>query len=416
MAKGAPFITAIDVGTTKVCTIVGTGSSPSRLKVLAHSTIPSRGLRKGNVVDSDAVTKSIRSSLDEVESQLGQKISSAYIGVTGAHVTFENRKEKVRVGNDRNVVTSDDLARAPVAAAEAAADSGRQLLHAIVLEYSVENEGIRNPVGMHAQEIEVDSHLITGASSYVDKLVRAVEGAGITLDGLVLEPLASGQAVLTPQERERGVVVVDIGGGTTDVVGFLRGKVFYTAVIPVGGYQFTNDIAFVYDTTYEAAEDVKLKHVGVDPRDLGDGDAISLPINDSDVLKVPRRDICKLARERAQELVKLIGIRLREAEIGPVASMRLVLTGGASSLQGLQTLVEHGLTKHVRMGGPDGSLTLPDELRGPAHSTAVGILLWAIGHRPHMNGLNNGSVAADANRSGFLSRIFGQIKRLLPIG
>ena len=416
MAKSAPIITAIDIGTTKVCTVAGAGYTPRQLDVLAHSTVPSRGIRKGNVSDAAAVTQAVRTSVNEVEAQLGSKVHSAYISVTGAHVTFENRRHKMRVRNDLGVVTQEDLARMPVIAARNAAESNRELIHAIALEYSVgKSEGIRNPVGMHTNEIEVDSLLITGASEYVDKLVRSVEAAGVAVEDMVLDPIASGRAVLNPSELRRGVVVVDIGGGTTDMVAIRDNKVIYTTVIPVGGYQFTSDIAFVYEAAFNSAEQLKINSVNISPKDLNDEEEVTLTTGTGKELTISRGEVCKLARERAQELVKLVGLKVMESETGPVASTRVVLTGGASRLEGLEEAFKHGLTKHVRLGAPEpaGLRSLPDALKSPEYSTAIGTLMWAASKQSQPEGTNGGYEAA-APQPQSSSGLFGRIKRLLP--
>ncbi len=413
MAKSSPLIIAIDIGTTKVCTVVGTGYTPSHLNVLAHSTVPSRGIRKGSVADASEVTQAVRASVSQVEGQLGRKIHSACISVTGAHITFENRRQRMSVRNELGVVTQKDLARMPVIAARNAADSDRELIHAIALEYAVgKNEGIRNPVGMHTREIEVDSLLITGATEYVERLVRSVEAAGIAVEDMVLDPIASSRAVLKPGELRRGVVVIDIGGGTTDMVAFRDNRVVYTTVIPVGGYQFTSDIAFVYGATFNSAEQVKLDHINISPKALNDEEEISLTTGAAKELTVSKGEVCKLARERAQELVKLVALKLMEAETGPVASTRVVITGGASQLEGLEEAFQHGLTKHVRTGAPEGMRSLPEALNGPEYSTAIGTLMWAGAKHSRPSGLNGTSDSH--NSSGLISGVVGQIKRLLP--
>ena len=415
MSKSAPMITAIDIGTTKVCTVVGSGYSPSHMDIVAHSSVPSRGMRKGSVSDASELTQAVRASVSQAESQLGRRLHSAYISLTGGHIEFENRRQKMSVRNELGVVTQKDLARMPVIAAEKAAGSQRELIHAIALEYAVgRNEGIRNPVGMHTNEIEVDSLLITGATSYIERLVRSVEAAGVSVEDMVLNPIASGRAVLKSNELKRGVVVIDIGGGTTDLVAFRDNKVVYTTVIPVGGYQFTSDIAFVYQATFNSAEQVKIDHVNISPKALQDEDEVPVNTTAGKELMVSKGDICKLARERAQELVKLVALKVMEAETGPIASTRVVLTGGASRLTGLEEAFQHGLTKHVRMGGPEAMETLPAALKGAEYSTAVGTLMWAASRQARPPGVNGATTMPTDKSSGLFSGVVGQIKRLLP--
>jgi len=259
MAQKNATFAAIDVGTTKVCAIVGRGSGPDDLQVLAHSTVPCDGLRKGNVADSKATTQAIRRVVMDVSREAGVTIDAAYVGVTGAHVSFENRWDALDWVGDLGVITSDDLKRVPEKISAAATVAGRRVMHAIPLTYALDGEKtIRNPLGMHARNLEVETHVVSGNQSYVRRLVEAVESAGIEVKDLVFEPLASSEAVLTAAEKQEGVALVDIGGGTTDIVVFQGGMVRYTGVVPVGGYQFTNDICQTYGASYKDAEQAKL--------------------------------------------------------------------------------------------------------------------------------------------------------------
>ena len=410
----------MDVGTTKVCTVLARKTGPTNFDVLAHSTVPCEGLKKGNVVDVEATQRSIRASLAEVEEKSGVKIQSAYVGVTGAHVTYENRWDVVGWAGERGVITSDDLMRVPGMVANSITKSGRKVLHAIPMAYSLDGKrGIRNPVGMHTSNLKVESHVVTGAPSAVSKLVEAVQAAGVEVESLVLEPLASSEAVLTPEEKQRGAVVVDIGGGTTDVVAFRQGSIYYTSVVPVGGYQLTNDICVTYNTSYEAAEEIKLEYAHTEPHVARPDEEVTVPVIGRTVkLRVPRRDICQITRERAQELIRLIKLKLQEAQIADIARVRLVLTGGSANLPGLRELVHQTLTSHVRIGVPGGNPSIPDELKAPEFSTPVGILLWGLKqHRPERSPATNGNVsAAGQGRNLLFSRLFRQLKGLIPEG
>lgn len=413
----ATIITAIDVGTTKVCTIVGKKTGPTNLAVLAYSVVPCDGLKKGNVADIAATERAIRASVADVEQKAGLSIQSAYVGVTGTHVAFENRSDTLNWAGKRGVITNEDLTRVPQKVASESRASGRKVIHAIPMTYSLDGkEGIRSPLGMHTNQLKVETHVVTGASYVVNNLVEAVEKAGIKIESLVLEPLASSLAVLTQEEKEHGVGLIDIGGGTTDVVVFKNGTIQYTSILPVGGYQFTNDISLTYDTSYFAAEEAKLKYAHTEPNNVHPNDEVSLPIlGRTTALKVPLRDICQLTRERAQELVRLIKLKLEDAGIDDISNMRLVITGGASALPGLKELIQRSLTVHVRIGVPDGCGDLPDELKAPAFATSTGILLWAADqHKPETaratNGVSNG---AKNGGGGVVSRFARQVRGML---
>ena len=280
MMQDTKIITAIDVGTSKVCTLMARRSGANGVKVLAHSVVPSEGLEKGNVADVASAEKAIRRSIRQCEIRAGVKIPSAHVGIAGSHVSFENRWDELGWAGKEGVITAEELDRVPTSVAAAGAESGRQVIHAIPMVYALDGQrGIRDPKGMHSRQLEVQTHVVTGASSFVDKLLDAVQSTGVKVDSLVLEPLASSEAVLTRHERLQRVAVVDIGGGTTDVVVFKGGRMFFTAVIPVGGYQFTNDICQTYDTTYATAEEVKIEHAHADPFLIHPQEEISLAVS-----------------------------------------------------------------------------------------------------------------------------------------
>ena len=425
MTQEQKIYTAIDVGTTKVCTIVGRKKGADGFEILAHSVVPCEGLRKGNVIDVTATAKAIRHSITAVNSAAGVNAQTAYVGITGAHVSFENRWDKLGWVGNRGVITADDLTLVPPRVASAASETGRHVLHAIPMTYAMDGERtIRNPLGMHAQGLEVESHVVTGTSSYVDKLVKAVESAGVQVESLVLEPLASGEAVLTTEERERGVALVDVGGGTTDVVVFKGGTINYTAVIPVGGWQFTNDICQTYSTPYPAAEEAKLKYGHTEPFTGHVTEELSLPLEGRSVhLKVPHREFCQLIRERAQELLRLIKLKLQEAKVEDISKMSLVITGGTANLPGLLDLTHTKLTNHVRIGVPNGNTSIPDELKAPAYATGVGILLWAMDQRepvtateaPRSNGNGSGNGNGNGGRASLASRFITLVRNRLSV-
>ena len=425
MSQNETMLTAIDVGTTKVCTIVAKRNGGSRPEVLAHSTVPSRGLRKGNVVDISATQKAIRASLDAVEQETGLSVGAAYIGVTGAHVSFENRLDPL---DSNGVITAADVAMVPGKVSSAESKSGRQVIHAIPMAFSLDGKsGIRNPVGMHSDHVEVETHVVTGSPSIIDNLIAAVERSGIAVDGLVLEPLASGEAVLTPEERENGAAVVDIGGGTTDIVVFKNDRICYSAVIPVAGHQFTNDIVVSFNTTYEAAEEAKLKFASAEPMGIDDDEELTLPPSGRGPdLKVRRNDLCQVIRERAQELASLVKIRLDEATMVDRSNIRIVLTGGASNLPGLDEVMKRTVGRKLRRGIPTRPATVPQQLKNPAYATGVGIILWAANEingagsirigTNGSNGRNGHSSRVRSGGPGTMSRLWSQLRKFSVLG
>ena len=374
------IVAAIDVGTTKVCTIVGRKSGKDGIQILGYSTAKNTGMRKGIVSDEAATERAIRASIEAVEGKTGHKVDSAFVGVTGAHVQFENRREKLWVGNRKGIVTSDDVKGAPGKLIESVDVPGRMVIHATPIEYELDGEqGILHPVGMHSAEMQVEAHFVTASNTFIDRLVDAVEEAGVRTNSLVLEPLASGLAVLSPEERQSGAVIVDIGGGTTDIVAFKNDRPYYTGVIPVGGFQFTNDIALSFSAPFEAAESIKVEHASAEFQAASAGEQVLVPVIGRDKeLKVSRLEICQLVRERAMELAHMIKVKLDSERASHVEYSKLVLTGGASNLPGFADLVEKSIGIRVRHGVPYMHGTVPTELRNPIYATGVGLLLWGL--------------------------------------
>ena len=415
MAQDTRTITAIDVGTTKVCTIMGRRSGPRGVTVVAHSVVPCNGLRKGNVYDASVTAAAIRESVEQVERVTGQRVVSAFVGITGSHLSFENRRDRLDSIGTVGVITAEEVDQGLKSLSSSRTEPGRKLVHTIQTEYSVDGEaGIRSPLGMHSRDVEVDSHVVSAGSAYANKLVQAIEKAGVEVEMLVLEPLASGMAVLQREDKERETVVVDIGGGTTDIVGFKKGQICYTGVVPVGGYQFTNDIAVTYKTSFAAAEAMKLKHGNTEIPVSGANDEISIPAEDRvEEITIRRIDICRLIRERAQELIRLVALKLEEAPLDR-SNVRVVLTGGASNLPGFRALMQRALGIQVRHGVPNGHWSVPAELKNPAYATSLGILLWAA-TQPRSTPDTDSQVRDKKGPWVFLSVLIKRFTRLMPM-
>ncbi|MDA1227500.1 MAG: cell division protein FtsA [SAR202 cluster bacterium Casp-Chloro-G4] len=426
MMQSSRIITAIDVGTTKIFTLVASVDNAGNFEALGHGVVPCKGLSKGNIEDIVEAQRAIRESVEEAQKQSGIKINSAFVGITGTHISFENRRDVLDWVGSHGVITDQDISRVPETVANASQQIGRKVLHALPISYSLDGEeGIKDPMGMHSNRLEVETHVVTGSSMAVDRLVRAVESAGVKVDGVVLDSIASSESVLTPVERARGAAVIDIGGGTTDIIVYKGGTISYSAVIPVGGYQFTNDICMTYNTSFEAAEEAKITQCSTEPDTVRPHEEITLPVLGRVAgLRVPRRDVCQLTRERAQELMRLIMITLKNADVTDFENFRLVLTGGGSNMDGLEDMIKRTLTGNVRTAAPNGFMEIPLGLQQPSYSTGFGVLLWgarqisdagsANGAVNGRNGHANGS-RADAKEpvsvGGGKSRFFNPFRR-----
>jgi cell division protein FtsA len=374
------LISAIDVGTTKICTIIGELDSGGNVQVLGVGLVPSHGMHKGMVVNVEEAKEAIVESIRRAEQASGLKVESAYIGVTGRHISSINSHGVVAIPRNDRLVRHDDLKRVLSSAQQVNLPDDRRILHAIPRNYALDNqERIKNPVGMHGFRLDVETHIITAAISSVQNLVKCIRSVGVEIQDLILEPLASGEAVLTPEEREVGVILADIGGGTTDIAVFKDGSIYHTGIIPVAGYQVTSDLSIGLGLPFEIAEAMKKKYGNVYPEVLTKNQDSTLTVEDGH--SVSYRDLCNIIKVRMEELLRLILLEMPDSNYASLAPAGLVLTGGCSNLVGLEALARQTIRIQTRIGEPMGVYGITDILHDPAHSTGVGLLLW--GTRNH---------------------------------
>ncbi len=374
------IISAIDVGTTKICTITGTLDSGGNIQVLGVGLVPSHGMHKGMVVNVEEARESVAESVRRAEQASGLKVESAYVGVTGRHVSSHNSHGVVAIPRNDRLVRHEDLKRVLSSAQQVNIPDDRRILHAIPRNYTLDNqERIKNPVGMHGFRLDVETHIITAAISSVQNLVKCIRSIGVEIQDLILEPLASGEAVLTPEEREIGVILADIGGGTTDIAVFKDGSIYHTSIIPVAGYQVTSDLSIGLGLPFEIAEAMKKKYGNVYPEVLSKNQESTLTVEDGH--SVSYRDLCNIIKVRMEELLRLILLEMPDSNYASIAPSGLVLTGGCSNLAGLEALAKQTIRLQTRIGEPMGVYGITDILHDPAHSTGVGLLLW--GTRNH---------------------------------
>lgn len=373
--------TAIDLGTSKVCTIISRVSPDGELQVLGMGVVPSQGVQKGMVVNIAEAQEAIKASLDEAQRYLGRGVSWAYVGITGNHITCLNTTAVFRGPGEDETLSMRDVQHL-IQSSYPEVEPGKEVLHIIPRSYVVDGlRGVRNPVGLHAEEVQVESNVVLGEVPAVKNLVKAIEGCGISVRSLVLGPVAAGEAALSEDEREMGVVLADIGAGTTDVGIFRGGSLSYTAVIPVGGYQVTRDLSIALGIPYYYAEEAKVKWGHALPDLVGENEEVLLPTFQGGPRRaVKRQELCMPLHERLVETLKLILLKVRQSGLERMPPGGLVLTGGTSELMGLDELARRIIPSPVRTARPRGIPGLPQELKKPAFSTSVGILLWGIKH------------------------------------
>ena len=372
-------IASIDVGTTKVCTTIADINENGALQVVGVGITPSVGLHKGLVVNINEARESIRESVRKAEQASNYKLESAYIGVTGRHVTSLNNRGVVAITRNDRVVRPEDLKRVLASAQSVKVSNDRRLLHVIPRSYAVDGQaGVKNPVGMHGFRLDVETHVITAAVTSIQNLVKCVRSIGIDVEDLVLEPLASSEAVLTEDEKQVGVILADIGGGTTDVAVFKEGSIWHTSILPVAGYQLTRDVSIGLGLPFDVAEEMKKRYGSVMP--VYETKTDSNAAISQDGHGVSYRDLCDIIRARVEEIMKLIMLELPNSEYETLVPAGLVFTGGSSNISGLAALGRDILQLPVRVGTPTRMSGITDTLCDPAYATSVGLLLWGAKH------------------------------------
>ncbi len=369
------LIVGLDIGTSKVVAIVAELGPDGRLEVIGMGNHESKGLKKGVVVNIEATVNAIQRALEEAELMADCKIQRVYTGIAGSHIRSFNSTGMVPI-RDREV-TPMDVDRVIETARAMPIPTDQQVLHILTQEFIIDGQdGVREPLGMSGVRLEVKVHIVTGAVSAAQNIVKCVRRCGLEVSDLILQPLASSLAVLTEDEKELGVCLVDIGGGTTDVAIFREGAIRHTAVIPIAGDQITNDIAMALRTPTQEAEELKLRH-GCSLRQLADaGETIEVPgVGDRPPRDLSRQTLAEVIEPRVEELYSLVQKVLRESGYEELLSSGIVLTGGSSVMQGMVELGEEIFHMPVRLGVPRYAGGLSDVIRSPRYSTAVGLLL-----------------------------------------
>ena len=412
---------AIDIGTTKVCTIITRKRADHRVEVRGLSLVPCNGMSKGMIADSAAVTAAIRESIDSAAADAGVEVSRVYAGLTGSHVESKNRWANVPRTEGMRAVTDLDLSAAKKAAGALDLGDDRRLLHVIPRSYALDGlHGVRNPLGMHTGELHVESHVITGSVSKITELHNAVSDAGVRVSSMVVEPVASADAVLTADEREEGAVLIDVGGGTSDIAVYHDGAVVHTAVIPVGGYQFSNDLSIAFSIDFESAEQLKVEHGTAAPELAGMKEEITLyPHTMEQPLTITKREVGQVLKERTSELFRMILLKLEEPHLADIPTDRIVFTGGGAKREGFLNIAKFIFQRKVRLATPRGLDGMPEGTNDPAYSAAAGIALWGIRNLPNENHVgdrkpshvSDETVIGVSSSSGTLSRIRGWLTK-----
>ncbi len=371
------LLVGLDIGTSKVVAIVGEIKADGALEIIGIGSHPSRGLKKGVVVNIESTVQSIQRAVEEAELMAGCEIHSVYAGIAGSHVRSLNSHGIVAI-KDKEVVQGD-VERVIDAAKAVAIPADQKILHVLPQEYIIDSqEGIRDPIGMSGVRLEAKVHIVTGADSAAQNIVKCVQRCGLVVEDIVLEQLASSYAVLTEDEKDLGVCVVDIGGGTTDIAVFGGGAIRHTAVIPIAGDQVTNDIAVSMRTPTQYAEEIKIRYACALSQLANPDETIEVPsVGDRPPRRLARQTLAEIVEPRYEELFALIRDELRRSGLEETVATGIVLTGGTAKMEGAIELAEEVFHMPVRLGVPQYVSGLVDVVSNPIHATGVGLLLYA---------------------------------------
>ena len=370
------LIVGLDIGTSKVVAVVGELQADGVLEVIGIGSHPSRGLKKGVVVNIESTVQSIQRAVEEAELMAGCEIHSVYTGIAGSHVRSLNSHGIVAI-RDKEVTEADRL-KVIDAAKAVAIPADQKILHVLPQEYIIDSqEGIRDPIGMSGVRLEARVHIVTGADSAAQNIIKCVERCGLHVEDMVLEQLASSYAALTDDEKDLGVCIVDVGGGTTDIAVFSQGAIRHTAVIPIAGDQVTNDIAVSMRTPTQYAEDIKIRYACALSQLANPDETIEIPsVGDRPPRRLARQTLAEVVQPRYEELFMLIRDELRRSGFEEVIAAGLVLTGGSAKMEGAVELAEEVFHMPVRLGVPQFVKGLNDVVSNPIHATGVGLLLY----------------------------------------
>ena len=387
---GPELITGLDIGTTKIGVIIAEVEDDSQPKVIGVGTSPSDGLRKGVVVNLEKTVRSIENAIEQAEQMAGVKVGEVYVGIAGDHIRSYNGRGVVAVSGIENEITEDDVRRAIDAAKAVVMPIDREIIHIIPQEFIVDDQrGIKDPLGMSGVRLETEVHIVTGAITSAQNICRSVERAGLDVKDLVLEPLASSYSVLNDDEKELGVVVMDMGGGTTDIAMFFEGCIRHTAVVAFGGGNVTNDIALCLRTPIDQAESIKLKNGYALPSLIEDQNGtVEIPgVGGRPPRKVAQELLADIIHPRMEEIFRLAAGEIRKSEFANLMTAGVVITGGGALVKGAAELAEEIFDMPVKLGIPKGFSGLIDLAKSPIHATGVGLILYAIANRYELEGL-----------------------------
>ena len=383
MSKEPEVVVGLDVGTTKICAVVAESNENGEIRVIGIGTTPSKGLRKGVVVDIESTVETVGKALEEAEQMANVEIHSVFSGISGGHISGVNSRGVVPVSGKKGEISDEDVQRAIDSAKAISIPMDREVIHTIPQQFVVDGQdGVKDPRGMSGVRLEVEVHIVTGAITSAQNIIKSINRAGVEVEDIVLEPLASSLAVLTEEEKAQGVVLVDIGGGTTDVVCFVEGSIHHTDVFSIGGDHLTNDIAIGLRIPISKAEEIKKKFGCAMGSLVKENEDFVVPgIVGRAANSMPRRVLAELIELRMEELLLLIKDQIKRNGVSEFIGSGIVITGGTSLLVGISEMARKIFDVPVRLGRPKNVSGLVDILDSPIYATGVGLVQYGFKHR-----------------------------------
>ncbi|PKO16949.1 MAG: cell division protein FtsA [Chloroflexi bacterium HGW-Chloroflexi-10] len=414
MKMEEPIVVGIDIGTTKVCTLIGRIEGERGIRVLGVGIEPSQGIRKGTIVDLAAAAQSIARSIEKAQRSSGLEITDAQVSLAGSHISSVNNRGVAAVSG--GIIDINDVHRALEAAQAVNIPHNREIITTIQRGFIVDGQdGIRSPIGMHGYRLEVEAHMITAAQATVENIRQSVEAAGVHVTQFVLNPLASAEVVLSETERNMGSIICDIGGGTTDLAIYIDGDVWHTMVLAVGGNHITSDIAHGLRLPMEEAEKVKKQFGHAIKNEVSEEEMFTVrSFGDEAVTQIPRRDLAHIIEARAEEIFELVLQEIKRSGYDGLLPAGMVLTGGSSLLPGIRPLASRILGLPVRLARPENLVGLVDQLHSPAFSTSVGLLYFAMAMNESAVPARGARFASKGGSSDFMTKVMEFLKRISP--
>lgn len=373
------IIVGLDIGSGKVCTVVGELGEDDQIEIIGIGTARSLGIKKGVIVDLDQAIQSVKESIESAERMAGIRINSAFVSIAGSHITSVNSKGVIAISEESPEITENDIEKGIEAAKAGIVSSEKELIHILSREFIVDGQsGISDPLGMSGARLECKVHIITGSITAVQNLVKCVEGAGLDIEEIIFGTLASSNAILSNAEKELGILLIDIGAGTTEIAIFVEGGLAYSAVLPVGGVQITNDLAVGLRTSIEEAEKIKISYGSAVENSASPEKLVEVSsINGKEKNNVSKKYLVEIIEPRVSEIFNFVGIEVRKSGCYNMIPGGIVLTGGSSLLPGISKVAEQVLNLPSRLGRPHYEGELADMINDPSYSEAIGLLSFA---------------------------------------